>query len=192
MASPITANSTSWLASAPMVAPTSRTMLSLRSVGHIAAMAGREMPGSVLRMKRAMAISAPVLPADTAASASPVRTASIVIHMLLLPRPWRSAWLGLASMVTSTSVWRISERCLSLGWRSSKGAMRLRSPTSRKRSSGWRIAHSAAPGITTSGPSSPPIASSAMVKCLLSFKLLPIAAPTARPRPLRPAFVPLQ
>ena len=46
-------------------------MLSLRSVGHMAAMAGREMPGSVFSTKRAMAISAPVLPAETAASASP-------------------------------------------------------------------------------------------------------------------------
>ena len=91
-----------------MVAPTSSTTLSLRRVGQIAAIAGREMPGSVFSTKRAMAISAPVLPAETAASASPVRTASIASHMLLLPRPWRSAWLGLASMVTNTSVWRIS------------------------------------------------------------------------------------
>jgi hypothetical protein len=59
-------------------------------------------------------------------SASPDLTASIASHMLLLPRPWRSAWLGLASMVTNTSVWRISERSFSkFGWRSSSGAMRF-------------------------------------------------------------------
>ena len=45
MASPMTANSTSCVASAPIVAPTSSTTLSLRSVGHMAAIAGREIPG---------------------------------------------------------------------------------------------------------------------------------------------------
>ncbi len=37
----------------------------------MAAMAGRDMPGMVFSTKRAMAISAPVLPAETAAWASP-------------------------------------------------------------------------------------------------------------------------
>ncbi len=58
-------------------------MLSERNVGQIAAMAGREMPGSVRSTNFAIAISAPVLPADTAASASPFFTASMVSHMLL-------------------------------------------------------------------------------------------------------------
>ena len=55
-----------------------------------------------------MAISAPVLPADTAASARPSRTASRLSHMLECLRPLRNAWLGFASMATATSVCRIS------------------------------------------------------------------------------------
>jgi hypothetical protein len=38
---------------------------------NVAQIAGRSMPGSILRTKREMAISAPVLPAETQASASP-------------------------------------------------------------------------------------------------------------------------
>ena len=41
------------------------------------AIAGRSMPGSVLRLNFAIAISAPVLPAETATSASPFLTASM-------------------------------------------------------------------------------------------------------------------
>ena len=52
MAAPITAKSTSMRASAPIVAPTSSTMLSPFSVGQIAAIAGRSMPGSAFRQKR--------------------------------------------------------------------------------------------------------------------------------------------
>ena len=56
-------------------------MLSPRTVGHSAAMAGRSTRGMVLRQNFAIAISAPVLPADTTASASPSRTAWIACHM---------------------------------------------------------------------------------------------------------------
>ena len=66
------AMSTRWAASAPMVAPTSSTMLSPRIVGQMAAMAGRSTCAMVLRQILAIAMSAPVLPAETAASASPV------------------------------------------------------------------------------------------------------------------------
>ncbi len=51
-----------------------------------------------------MAISAPVLPAETAQSASPVLTASIAFHIDELRRPARKAWLGLSAMPTETSV----------------------------------------------------------------------------------------
>ena len=59
-------------ASAPIEAPTSSTINSPRSVGHIAASAGRSISGSMRRQNFAIAISAPVLPAETAQSASPV------------------------------------------------------------------------------------------------------------------------
>ena len=61
-----------------------------------------------------MAIRAPVLPADTAKSASPFCTASIDSHMLE-PRPRRTAWLGLSCISTTVSVWTILERSASSG-----------------------------------------------------------------------------
>ena len=57
-----------------------------------------------------MAMSAPVLPAETTASALPSRTAWMARHMLDFQRPWRRAWLGLASMAMATSVWTTSDR----------------------------------------------------------------------------------
>ena len=57
------------------------------SVGQSAAMAGRSMPSIILRLKRAIAINAPVLPAETATSASPFLTASIASHMDDFQRP---------------------------------------------------------------------------------------------------------
>jgi hypothetical protein len=54
-------------------------------------------------MTLAIAIKAPVLPADTATCASPRFTASIACHMLLTRLPRSSAWLGLSSMPTAIS-----------------------------------------------------------------------------------------
>ena len=99
------AKSISWWASAPIVAPTSSTTLSPRSVGQIAAIAGRSMLAMVRRQNFDIAISAPVLPAETQTSASPVLTASIAFHIDDFQRPWRSAWLGLSSIRTATSQW---------------------------------------------------------------------------------------
>jgi hypothetical protein len=55
-------------------------------VGHCPAITGRSMPGMVFKMSFAIAIRAPVLPAETAQSASPFWTASTASHMLE-PRP---------------------------------------------------------------------------------------------------------
>lgn len=68
-----------------------QTTLSPRKVGHIAAIAGRSTSDSMRRQNFDMAISAPVFPAETQTSASPVFTASIACHMDDLPRPERSA-----------------------------------------------------------------------------------------------------
>ena len=83
-------------------------------VGHCPAMAGRSMPGMVFRTSLAMAIRAPVLPAETVKSASPFCTASIASHMLE-PRPRRTAWLGLSCISTTVSVWMIFERSANSG-----------------------------------------------------------------------------
>ncbi len=73
-------------------------------VGHCPAIAGRSMPGMVVSTSLAIAIRAPVLPAETTKSASPFCTASSASHMLE-PRPRRTAWLGLSSIAISVSVW---------------------------------------------------------------------------------------
>ena len=73
------------------------------------------MPGSVRRLNLAIAISAPVLPAETATSASPFFTASMASHIDDFQRPRRSAWLGLSSMLTATSVWTTCEAAFSSG-----------------------------------------------------------------------------
>ena len=60
------------------------------------------------------AISAPVLPAETAAIASPLFTDSMAFHMDV-PLPCRSIWLGLASIATLLSVWRMVTRGAAVG-----------------------------------------------------------------------------
>ena len=104
MAAPIMAKSISWCASAPIVAPTSSTTLSPRNVGQMAAIAGRSMPAMVRRQNFAIAISAPVLPAETRRRPRRFLTASIAFHIDDFQRPWRSAWLGLSSILTAMSV----------------------------------------------------------------------------------------
>ncbi len=79
------------------------------------------MPGIVRRQNRAIAISAPVLPAETATSASPFFTASIASHIDEFLRPRRSAWLGLSCMLTVTSVWMTRETAFSAGYLASCG-----------------------------------------------------------------------
>ena len=94
------------------------------------------MPSSVRRLNRAIAISAPVLPAETATSASPFFTASIASHIEEVLRPRRSAWLGLSSMLTATSVWMMREAAFSLGCLASSGSISARLPTRRNSVSG--------------------------------------------------------
>ena len=81
------ASATSWLALAPIDAPTSSTIEKPRSVGHRQASAGRSTPEIMRRQIFDMAISAPVLPAETATSASPFFTASTAIHIEETRRP---------------------------------------------------------------------------------------------------------
>ena len=94
------------------------------------------MPAMVLRLNFAIAISAPVLPAETATSASPFLTASMASHIEDFQRPLRSAWLGLSSISTATSVCTKREAALSGGRASSSGSTTARSPNSRNSMSG--------------------------------------------------------
>ena len=71
-------------------------------VGNRLAMAGRFRPGSLRSRSIDTAISAPVLPQDTAACASPSLTASIVAN-IEVPWPCRITWAGLSCIVTTRS-----------------------------------------------------------------------------------------
>ena len=59
-------------------------------------MAGRLTPGMVFSTNFAIAMSAPVLPADTTADAAPSWSA-LMARRMLEPRPERNAWDGFSS-----------------------------------------------------------------------------------------------
>ena len=67
-------------------------------------------------------------------------------------------------LIGSASYRVMRDRAASAGCFCSSGAMRASSPNSRNSSSGWRSSAMAAPGTTTAGPASPPMASSDMVR----------------------------
>ena len=110
------------------------------------------MPGSVFRQNFDIAISAPVLPAEIAASASPRFTASIAHHIEDTRRPDRSATLGFSSIAIATSVCRTSEASFSFGWRARCSFSCALSPKNRNFVAGRRSHAIAAPSITTAGP----------------------------------------
>ncbi len=131
------------------------------SVGSGAASAGRSMPGSVRSASFAIAISAPVLPADTAAPARPCFTRSIATPIdVVLAR--RIAWLGFSLEPIWSAAWTISLAWRRFGCSFSPSAMADSSPTSRNRMPSWRRRARATPASITASPSSPPIASTAI------------------------------
>src|SRR5688500_19736824 len=83
-------------------APTSQMTTGPWNVGMITAMPGRETPGSVRMRSCAAATHAPVLPADTTMSASPLAT---ILHITAIEL------LGLARMA-STGESSISMTCV--------------------------------------------------------------------------------
>src|SRR5665213_2753905 len=161
-ASPITAKSTNCSAVAETLAPQSKTTVWPRSVGQIEAMAGREMPSITPNWNMLIAIKAPVLPAETATSASLFFTTSSARHMLV-SRPRRSTWLGLSSIATRSGAWRTPTRVLSLGWRARSPFKTASSPARMKFTSGWRCTTRINAVMTMPGPASPPIASTETV-----------------------------
>jgi len=87
----------------------------------------REIPSIKRSRTTDIAISAPVLPADTATLASPAATESMERHMLEL-RPRRKAWLGFSSMRMMSGAWRISECLARARWRARIGRNTASSP----------------------------------------------------------------
>ena len=100
----------------------------------------------------AIAISAPVLPADTQTSAWPFLTASIARHIDDFQRPCRKAWLGLSSIRTATSQWENSLASASCGNPARIGRTTSSCPKIRKRTSGRRARTFVKAGRTTLGP----------------------------------------
>ncbi len=145
-----------------------------RSVGQIAAIAGRSAPGSGFRQNFAIAINAPVLPADTTQEASPSWTASMARRMLEF-RPDLIAVEGRSLLPILSSVWRTVVTADSAGCLASKGRRLASSPHMRKWTSGMRSRASAAPATTMSGAWSPPMASSAMTTRSDTIDFAPLA-----------------
>ena len=160
--SPMMANSTRLRASQTALAPKSSTTVSPTRVGKRLQMAGRSMPDNVRIIILDMAISAPVLPAETTPEASPSFTASMAFHILEL-RPCRSAWLGLASPVMMSGAWRMVTQSESLASAATSGASRASSPNSKNLVFGYRMRANATPFTTISGAWSPPMASIEMI-----------------------------
>ena len=134
--------------------------------GTATAIAGRSMPGSVFSTNFAIAISAPVLPADTTPSARPSATASIASRMLDR-RPARSAMRRL--VVVEHRPRRCDARSrpprAAAAWpAAARSGPRRR--TAGNRAPGARSSAMSAPCSTIAGARSPPIASRAMVTSL--------------------------
>ena len=106
---PITANSNRWREVDSTLAPRSRTCVWPFSVGRAEMMAGRSIPGRVFSTNRAIAISAPVLPALTHASAVPSRTRSSTTRMDE-SRFDRRTWEGESSISTLCEACRTEMR----------------------------------------------------------------------------------
>ena len=157
VAAPMTARSTRCSASAPIEAPTSSTINSPRKVGHSAAIAGRSIPASILRSNFDIAISAPVLPAETTRSASP-----------LLHRIDREPHGGLAAAVAQRLARLVLHPHRDFGMHDSRGRLQRPALGDERRESarrcrkkgirfrGCRAKASSAPATTTAGPWSLP------------------------------------
>ena len=159
---PITANCSSWAAEQSTLAPKS----SIRArppplEGINLAIAGRSMPGRVLSTKRAVAMRAPVLPADTAACAAPSFTWLMATRMEEFFLFFK-ADCGASSMPTTSLACMICSRSCEA---CSPSALRTASssPTRMSLTSVFSCRKAKAAGMVTVRPASPPMASMAKV-----------------------------
>jgi hypothetical protein len=133
-------------------APRSRTVVTPPfSFGSTEAIAGRSMPSSVFSTKREIAISAPVLPALTQASArsSFTRLTATRIDESRLPR---SACAGGSSISTTSSACTTCSRLRSAATRVRCGSISPARPTRRSSAAGVARANAIAAGTVTDGP----------------------------------------
>ena len=101
----MTANCASMRGEQSTLAPTSTTTTGVPlRVGKADARAGRSTPGSMPCTILAVAITAPVFPAETKPSATPSRTSRAATRMEL-SRLLRTAFAALSSMVTCSLAW---------------------------------------------------------------------------------------
>ena len=165
---PMTANWTSCSAVQLTFAPRSSAVVTPLRVGSCDAIAGRSMPGSVFSTNRAIAISAPVLPADTHACAAPSLTrftATRIDESFFR----RSASAGGSSIATTSEhAWMLARSFAGERARASACASGASSPTRITRASGVASRNASAAGIVTGGPWSPPIASTATMTVMES------------------------
>src|SRR3954469_9935740 len=131
-------------------------------------MAGRSMPGSVLRTNLAVPMRAPVLPAETQACARPSFTRSMATRM-------EEFFLVRIAVRTSSSMATTSAACTTVAraaWGEATRASSRRSgsscPTRSNCASGCAARKSRLAGTVTFGPWSPPIASTAMTVFIAS------------------------
>ena len=143
-----------------MSAPTSRTILkpTFDLEGQSTAIAGRLIPSILRRRIIDMAISAPVFPHETQASAWPFFTYSNADHIDEF-FPLRTTWLGLSLMFIISVELTIFTQFLSLRRLFTKRFNNSSGPCNMKYRFGLFAAERAIPAITAGGPKSPPIAS---------------------------------
>ena len=149
---PMTANWTSCCGVQLTLAPRSSAVVTPLRVGSCEAMAGRSMPGSVLSTKREIAISAPVLPADMQACATPslTRLTATRIDESFFPR---SALAG-ASCISTTSLAACTLARWSAGDRVAESSPRtsFSRPTRMTRAPGWSSRKRSDAATVTRGP----------------------------------------
>src|SRR5919197_330802 len=155
------ANCAMWCGLHSLLAPTSRSIVGRPDfVGKSAASAGRSTPGSIPMTIFAVAIAAPVLPAETKPSACPsaTRRAPTLIEL----RRLRRTAVATASSIRMTSGASASSTPLSPSLRQpqrrSSGSTTSRCPTRMTRTPKSRVAANA-PSISGCGARSLPIAS---------------------------------
>ncbi len=151
-AAPSSANCSRCSAPQSTLAPRSSTVVIPPFwLGSAVAIAGRSIPSSVFNTKREMAISAPVLPALTTASARPslTRLAATRIEESRLPRSATATGSSIATTslaATSSSLERVAPAAASLG------SIWSGRPTSSSVASARTRANASSAGTVTAGP----------------------------------------
>ena len=147
---PMTANCKRCSAFGSTFAPASIRIVNLRRFGRTAAIAGRSTPGRTPMTNIAIAIAAPVLPAEMKAEALPSLTSSAATRKDE-SRLRRSACDGLSAIPTTCEAWRISRATLCASSRTTSRLIAERSPTRMTAAPNSRTA-ATAPSTTTRGP----------------------------------------